>query len=596
NITSHDVSTEFSLNTPLIDILQSHHLDFYQPCGGQATCGKCLVRFSSGAPKISYFDRLFISPEELDSGYRLACKSVLDQSAVLELPAATDIQHLVVETGRVAAAVNPLIRTKRITVKKPDLESGKSDQDLLADACEIEQISAFILKKLPDILRTSNFKITILTAGNKILDIYPGSENPTVYGIALDIGSTTLVASLHDINAGKTLAVETAINPQTRYGDDLVSRLSFIIKYGDSQQKLTDVVISKLNDMISRLCHKAEISSEHVYALVASGNVVMTHLFLGVNPRYVGYAPFTPVFKEMRVEQASTLGVKIHPEAQVYVMPNIGGYVGGDIVSDILTAGFGTGNGKTRLLIDIGTNCEVVLEHKGKMYAASAPAGPALEGSCIRYGMRAEGGAIYDSDGLNSVRTISDRPARGICGSGLVHLIDALYSENYIDLSGRISLDRAFPADVLFAAAEIDNQRAIRIIDKFHGAERDLYLVQDDIREFQLARSAIVAAWKLLCRVSGCGPQNIDEIYIAGAFGNFIRPDAAIRLGLVPAKNLNHIHFIGNASLEGGRMTLLDRDVPDHVRKMAAEISFIEMAGRLEFQDLYIENMHFPPL
>lgn len=594
-IPSRNGKLTFASGTALSQILHDNHIDFYQPCGGQGTCGKCLVRFTRGAPPITYYDRLYISPDEIDAGYRLGCKSVLEKSAELDLPEAEDIQHAVVETGRVSSSINPLMHIKKISVGKPDLESGKSDAELVAEASGMQNMSLPVLHKLPDMLRKNDYQISVLIANNSIIEVFPADESPPLYGIAFDLGTTTLVTSLVDIPAGKTVAVESVINPQTRYGDDLVSRLSFVIKQEGSRVILSDVVTDRLNKMISDMCTSAGIQSDQIYVMVVSGNVVMNHLFLGIDPRYVGSAPFTPVFREMRFEKSTSLGLSMHPQAQVLVMPNIGGYVGGDIVSDLLAAGFGKDQGKTRLLVDIGTNCEVVLEHKGKMWAASSPAGPALEGSCIRHGMRAEGGAIYDCDGINGVFTIKDRPARGICGSGLFHLIDVLYRERFIDQSGRILLTRTDTTDGQFIPVDEGRSRSIRITDRFHGAERDIFLTQDDIREFQLARSAIVAVWKLLCRFASCSPQDISEIYIAGAFGNFIRPEAAINLGLVPARNLNHIHFIGNGSLEGGRMTLLDKDIPQQVQNMTRDIRFVEMAGRQDFQDLYIENMHFPP-
>ena len=586
----------FAAGTPLTQILHDNHVDYYQPCGGQTTCGKCLVRFTKGAPSVTYYDRLYISPDEIEAGYRLGCKSVLEQPAEIDLPDAGDIQHTIVETGRVASTVNPLMHIEKITIARPELESGKSDREQVSEASGTQNISLPVLHKLPDLLRKNDYRLNVLIAGDSIVDAFPGDETPPLYGIALDLGTTTLVASLVNIPAGKTVAVESVINPQTRYGDDLVSRLSFIIKHEDSRIILSGVVLDRLNIMIASMSASAGINTDQIYVMVVSGNVVMNHLFLGINPRYVGSAPFTPVFREMRLEKSVSIGLAMHPEAQVLIMPNIGGYVGGDIVSDLLAAGFGESKGKTRLLIDIGTNCEVVLEHKGKMWAASSPAGPALEGSCIRYGMRAEGGAIYDCDGINAVFTIKDRPARGICGSGLFHLIDVLYREKFIDLSGRILLSRTDTGEGQFVVIDEGGSRSILITDRYRGAEREIYLTQDDIREFQLARSAIVAAWKLLCRFAGCSPQDISEIYIAGAFGNFIRPEAAINLGLVPARNLNHIHFIGNGSLEGGRMTLLDKDIPHRVQEMVRDIRFVEMAGREDFQDLYIENMHFPPV
>ena len=317
----------------------------------------------------------------------------------------------------------------------------------------------------------------------------------------------------------------------------------------------------------------------------------MNHFFLGINPKNLGFAPFKPEFYKMKEVLARKVGLTIQPQASVYVMPNIGGYVGGDIISDLLCAGFGKQDHKIKLLIDIGTNCEVVLEHPDGRLATSSPAGPALEGACIRFGMRAESGAIYDIDDSGNVLTIKNNPVRGICGSGLFHLIDALYTIGLIKASGLIEDNKS---NSRFVIREFESQKLILLDNEGSQSAREVYLTQGDVREFQLARAAIIAAWKMLSDLAGIKTSDIDDVYIAGAFGNFIRPEAAIKLGLVPLRDINKIHLIGNGSLEGGRLILTNADLLDRASNLAETTKFVELGGKPEFQEVFVENMTLP--
>ena len=343
-------------------------------------------------------------------------------------------------------------------------------------------------------------------------------------------------------------------------------------------------MIRYIGQTIGTGCQETGISPEDINHIVLSANTVMNHIFLGVDPVQIAQAPYTPVFSRARSVPAGDLGLEILAEAPVFISPNIGGFVGGDVVSDMLVAGFGRNSKGARLLIDIGTNCEVVLEYNGRIWAASSPAGPALEGVCITHGMRAVPGAILDAKIVNDdleLQTVGNEAPRGICGSGLFHLADVLSSMGFIASSGRIREPAAVP-DKRFAKAtgrirtEEDHRRSIAVSEMID-------LTQDDLREFQLAKAAIASAWQYLCSSAGCRPEEINTVYIAGAFGNYIRPQAAI--------DLKQVHFIGNASLEGARMMLLNQKYQRRAGRLAEQTVFIELAGRPEFQDIYIENM-----
>jgi uncharacterized 2Fe-2S/4Fe-4S cluster protein (DUF4445 family) len=532
NILPENYKIIYKADQPLMQIIEKNDLPVYQPCGGNATCGKCLIRFLSGAPEPTYNDRLFLTPEELEKGFRLSCQCVLHEDAVIEIPEFPDdlivSDHLELQ--------NPLVNLKKIDAEQP---------------------------------------------------------NRSTMGIAIDVGSTTLAVCLMDMRTGHTYAIDLALNPQSKFGDDLITRINYIIKNIGAEKKLHKILIEKLNSQIKKICQSADIRPDRIDAVVVSGNAVMNHLFLEINPKNLGFAPFKPEFYQMKEVMARKVGLAIKPQASVYVMPNIGGYVGGDIVSDMLCAGFGKQDRKIKLLIDIGTNCEVVLEHPDGRLATSSPAGPALEGSCIRFGMRAESGAIFDIDESGNVLTIKNKPVRGICGSGLFHLIDAFYTAGLIKASGLIEDDKINSRHVI---REFESQKAILLDSEESQSAREVYLTQADVREFQLARAAIIAAWKMLCDQAGIKTMDIDDIYIAGAFGNFIRPEAAIKLGLVPLREINKIHLIGNGSLEGGRLILTNADLLVRASSLAETTQFVELGGKPEFQEVFVENMTLPTL
>jgi uncharacterized 2Fe-2S/4Fe-4S cluster protein (DUF4445 family) len=377
----------------------------------------------------------------------------------------------------------------------------------------------------------------------------------------------------------------------------LISRVTYVADDDEKLRHLQTALVNQINKLIGNICRKAKILQDHIYVLSVAGNAVMNHLFLGVNPKTIALAPYTPVFKTMKRVRAGDLDLAVFSEGLVLILPNLGGFVGGDIIADMLVAGFGRGNNKTRLLIDIGTNCEVVLEKNGKCIAASSPAGPALEGGRITYGMRAETGAIYDVQLKKSeltLLTIKDMPVKGICGSGLFHLVEAFHSAGLIQMDGRISepehisdinIKRLFQKRI----TQVNGTKAIRLAD----TPSEIFLTQTDIRDFQLARSAIVSAWEILCQEFNCSAQDIEDVYIAGAFGNYIRPDTALKLGLVPDVGIDHIHFIGNAALEGARMVLVNKRNLQFTSEIVQKTRFMELGGRADFQESFIANLNF---
>ena len=602
-----NISSQVLPGKLLSSIIEKLNIDLLFPCGGNGSCGKCVVQFEQNPPPPpTYAEELFFTPDEIKNGYRLACQGTVNISSRIRIPDETRYGKMVLlKEGKVRIEkINPLIEIHHLNITAPTLTNLKSDERLLEEALYKKvkikwRIPAHMLRLLPTILRQSRFHIDVVTGDHEVLDIVRADKKTCLFGVALDLGTTTLVVSIHDLQTGKTIGVEAALNPNIKYGEDLISRITYITDDRMRLRNLQRMLIRQINRMLANICRKHKISRRHIYIITAAGNAVMNHLFLGINPKTIALAPYTPVFNDVKREKNRSLNLFAHPEGLLCVLPNLGGFVGGDVVADMLVAGFGVNNKKTRLLIDIGTNCEVVLERAGKCFAASSPAGPALEGASITYGMRAESGAIYDVQLNHSnmqILTIDNRPASGICGSGLFHLVETLVQVGIIAGDGKISAmeninDKTINDIFAHRIKTVNGIKAILLVDTARGAKRDIFLTQTDIRHFQLAKAAIVSAWNILCKEMHCNPREIDEVYIAGAFGNYIRPDTASRLGLVPNIGLNKIHFIGNAALEGARMILLNKKNLKIVKQLLYETKFIELAGREDFQEAYITNL-----
>jgi uncharacterized 2Fe-2S/4Fe-4S cluster protein (DUF4445 family) len=512
----------------------------------------------------------------------------------------------IMTSGRhVETALDPAIKRFEVSISPSSHEEPTSDRDCLKAAVEeaggfVRDVALSCLQKLPHALRENNHQVTATTFHDLLIDVDAGKKTGRLLGAALDIGTTTVALSLHDLESGEALRTIATVNPQTQFGDDLISRLTYVAGNWKRLHEMQWAIVECVNDLIHKGCVELNVSPHDVFYITAAGNSAMNHIFLGVPPEHMATAPFTPAFRQPVIELAKVIGIDVHPGARVMVMPNIGGFVGGDVVGDLLADGI-LERRELSLMIDIGTNCEVVLGSKGKFLATSSPAGPALEGACIAYGMRAEPGAISDvkiEDGHIRFETIDDEAANGLCGSGLFHAIAVLKGWGVIDSRGRIgapdSIDdpalRTFLAERL--STGLDGRLRVLLAAENEGAARDVWLEQNDVRQFQLAKGAIATGWKMLCTDLQVDPGEIQSVHIAGAFGNYIRPDAARTLGLVPSLPIERIEYIGNGALEGARLVLLQRGLESRVRDLDNEVQFVELAGREDFQETYALEMH----
>jgi uncharacterized 2Fe-2S/4Fe-4S cluster protein (DUF4445 family) len=602
-----DVTKKVSPDSPLDETLDRASIALQYPCGRRGRCGKCKVRFTRGAPEPTAEEIAALTPEDLTMGWRLACLARQAADATVHIPEQSRLPAegtLLTTIGKQVAVV-PEVRKLFASLERQTIQRQPSDLELLLRFLHEREvtpthISLSALESLPETLRRADYKVTAVVTCEELIAIEPGNTSSTLYGVAIDIGTTTIAAALCDLVAGREMAKAAALNPQAAHGADVISRIHYASQSRENRLDLRTKVAGCVNRLIQQMCERAGVSREHVYHVVAAGNTVMTHLLLGIPPEHIGLSPYVAVLRQGYKIKASAVGIEIHPEGFLRLAPAIGGFVGGDVVADALVAEVFRDE-KFRLLIDIGTNGEVIVGNAQRRLATSAAAGPAFEGAQIEKGMRADVGAIDRAwiDGELKISTIGDAPPVGICGSGLVDLVAELLAAGVIDRSGRIVEPKHIGdprvRDEFSERIELvrGNPR-IRITDPAHNAQEIIYLTQKDIREVQLAKAAIATAIEVLLQEAGVEATELEDLYIAGAFGNYIRPDSAQRIGLIPALERKRIVPLGNAALEGARLLLLNRSFVEAAEDISRTTHFIELAARREFQEIFARNINFP--
>lgn len=577
------------------------------PCGGEGTCGKCRVEVSGTAPHPCEAEKQRLSPQEIASGVRLACQLAVDRDMVISVPESTRFfEQVVLTEGREREyRFEPNVRKRYVEMSAPTVEDLRSDvdrlkQSLQTDQSEDLQVDLWLTRELGSRLRAEGFKVTAVLRGNEVECLESGDTTDAIWGVAFDVGTTTIVGCLVDLTNGQRAGTASRTNPQVHFGDDVVSRIHYIEEHPHGLQELNKRLMSCLNDIILELTRGAGVEPEEVYETTAVGNTTMTHILLGVDPSPIAHAPYVAVFRQAVDVRARSLGLDIHPNANLHVLPNIAGFVGSDTVGVILAAGM-MHSEEPRIAIDIGTNGEVVVGNKDRLIACSCAAGPAFEGARIRYGMRATEGAISKVV-LNEeieVSVIGGGRATGICGSGVLDAVAELLRVGIIDESGRIASPEAVPdtvPDGLRRALAVDGgQPSVILVDG--GSSRTgepILLTQRDVREVQLAKGAMWAGTHVISAEFGLKPEEVSQVLLAGGFGNFIRRSNAKRIGLLPDLPTSRIEFIGNAAAVGARMALNCCGCRKEAEAISAKTEYVELANRADFQTLFMEAMMFP--
>ncbi len=594
------------VGTNLYEAAQQAGVEVSGSCGGQGTCGECQVIIADGmVSELTSQERKLLAPALIKEGTRLACQTELLDDAVVRVPS---VQEVVVRKALPAELIRsvplaPNVQCYDIKVPASSLDDQRSDFRRLAEAItkQPSNLTATIqcLRGLASALRTEDQRITVTAVGSQIVDVRPASQRSPVLGVAVDIGTSTVAVYLVDLETGEHLVTAAGQNPQTQFGADVVSRIQYVNSHTDGLIVLRDDVLIAINQLIRQAVEGAGAAPTDVYEATIVGNTCMHHIFLGLEPRYLAQSPYVPVTTEAVSTSASRLGLGINPHGNVFCLPCMAGFVGADTVGVIVASEL-TRRDQPVLAVDIGTNGEIALWSGERLLTASCAAGPAFEGAQIHHGMRAAPGAIdevFVSDGDLAVHTIDDEPARGICGSGLFDAMAVLLELGLVDAMGHIVDGRSSEtlSDIVARRVEGEaNERHVVLADAGQSANGPVVLTQRDVREIQLAKSAIRASTEMLLEMVGLKPDDLDEVLIAGAFGNFINPASALRIGLLPELPEGKIAGIGNAAGAGAILVLISQRERDYARQVAEMAEHIELFRRSDFQDRFAEYMTFP--
>ena len=565
-------------------------------CGGRGTCGKCGVKVLSGNVERTLADYRHLN-ERLDEGWRLSCQAGIIEDTECEVPRLMRPPKSATMGVNRFVLLEPNVQKVVLELSEPSLEDHHSHLMRLAEALREEGLEPHAATTIPaelaGIVQEGERLVTAVIVGDQLVAVEPYDTTERMFGVSFDIGTTTVVGTLVDLRAGATVAVESTLNGQAPYGADVIARIGHAMKGPDELEQLRAAVIETVNGILDELYWQGEATRGEVYEMVIAGNATMLHLLLGVDPRSIALSPFTATFLEPLDLPAGDVGVNIHPDGRVQLFPSIGAYVGADIVADVVASGL-VREDRTRLLVDVGTNGEIVCGSAERSAASSAPAGPAFEGGQVLFGMRATEGAIEgvvlgDEVHLQVIGGEGAAP-RGVCGSGLIDAVAQLRLTGLLDESGLFATDEEVAGHPLAGRlVDHDGLRAFELAD-------GVVLTQMDVRELQSAKGSIATGIEVVMEALGLDASDLEEVMLAGSFGTYINPESARVIGLVPPVPVERIKAIGNAASEGAKMALLSFREREIAFELPDVIEYIELSGAEDFNDRFIRNLAFPPL
>ena len=571
--------------TTLFDAASWNGVAIDSTCGGHGTCKKCKVRVVSGSAEVSAVDPRAFSPDELRNGWRLACRAAAQEDMTIEVPPLqTRPKAALAGVGR-HVILRPAVQKRYVELEEPTLEDQRSDLERLLDAMDdVEpRVPLEVVRELGGTLRASDWKVTAVLVDDLLIDVERGDTSSRRHAIAFDLGTTTVVATLLDLETGQPRAVRSILNAQQPFGADVISRISATMLDDAALERLRGHAHDTLQTLAGEVCAEAGVDAPDVYEIVVTGNVTMIQLALGIDPEPLSMAPFTIAARKLPEAQARDFGLAVHERAPAVLFPALGAYVGPDIVAGILATGL-TLDRRVRLFVDVGTNSEIVLGSSGRALACAAPAGPAFEAAQIKCGMRAAEGAVEGVkvvDGEVQLTVIGDVEPQGLCGSGLVDAVAELVGAGIIDHSGR------------FVADSSDRLGKVGEETVFHLAE-GIYLSQRDVRELQFAKASIATGWQILCRDLGIEPTEIAQVLLGGSFGTYLTAASAVKIGLVPKLPLPRIVAAGNVAGEGAKIAALSVTERAAANAVLDEVEYVELSGRADFNDLFVDQLAFP--
>ena len=612
NIQPEDIWLRVRSGDNVRKALRTADVELEGDCGGLGKCGKCKIKVLSLVDEPTEDERELLDDAELEQGIRLACRtkithdmviSVAEPSAELEYFQVLTTSHAISGRYIPESELKPLVEKKLVTLQPVPQNEEPSDLGwiklALGDEYSSLKASLHCLRTLPQDLERSLYHGTAVLHEDYLMDWQNWEDIHRHYGLVFDIGTSTLVGKLFNLHNGNEVAVASCLNSQSKYGSDVISRLQYIKERPRGLQILQYLLARDLSQLTANLLQTAELQAHEIFIAIAAGNTTMQHLLLGLPPLGIAEAPFSPVVTDGLIVKSVDVGLKLHPEARLYIMPVKSGYIGGDLISDILTSGVAEQE-EIILGLDLGTNGEIFLGNNKRLLTCSAAAGPALEGARISHGMIAKTGAIEGvrlEDGQLQYRVIGNVKPGGMCGSGLVDLVSVLLHCGIINNEGSIRRSRRKSAGEL--GSRVVKRRAAGNSFLVASAEesydqRPIYLTQKDVREVQLAKGAIAAGIQTLMDELDIGAGGINCVYLAGALGNYVNPLSAVRIGLLPQINPEIIKSLGNAASSGASMALLSRKHWQMAGKLVDFIEHVELSRRHDFNDYFVEHIDFP--
>ena len=595
------IETDGSRN--ILQLAQEAGIPLQSTCGGKKICGKCKViveKTYGPLPSPSNREQEVLGGN-IEKGYRLACETVLTHSATVVIPEESRIRRQVILTSdtqrRYPVRLRPKVSHYYVEVSSPTLDSVIADRERLILALEKTYairrpaVDPFVLRKLPHTLRSDRKGVTVVIRDkDEIIDLYPG-RGTGLFGVAFDVGTTTVVAFLMDLITGDKLSVKSAMNPQIAIGDDVITRISFCRENSGGLEKLRTSIVECLNALIAEASAEAGIDPDQIMEATIVGNTAMHHLFVGLDPHYLSMAPYSPVLQEGQDYKARDLGLKIGASAYVHLLPLKAGFVGSDTIACILATGLHRSKIPT-LLLDLGTNGEIVFGNKNRMLCCSTAAGPAFEGGHIRWGMRASAGAIeqlkIDPETLDvKWETIHNQRPLGLCGSGIISAIAEMIRVGII--LGRGNFDEELQTPRLRDGE--DGREFVLVWASEAATKQDIVITRKDVAELQMAKSAVNAGATLL--MEQFEDEEVERILLAGACGNYVDPLDACTINLFPGCVTAEVVGVGNAAGHGSCLALLDKNKRKEAERIAAKIEYRELAATTRFQELFVSSMFF---
>ncbi len=613
----HGTEVEVPQGTMISDAASKAGLELNMPCGGQGRCGRCAVIVESGD-----FDRRSsarLSPEAMEEGYVLACQTVVESDLIVTVPPQEKIERRLPTAQRTKKIEAPAdydslrdqtIQKYFVEIEPPSLSDNTDDLARLRRALQAQHgidarsldVGVHVLRKMAAALREGSWKATVVLETDtwldpdgppRTVDVVPGDSTASSWGVAVDIGTTSNVVYLVDLLSGSVVDTASDYNGQIARGEDVISRIVYASK-GDGLSELQGLVVETINGLLGQLAERNGLSANDIYKMAVSGNSTMIHLFLGLPPESIRLEPYVTTTNQPPPVLARDLNLDINPLATVDCLPGVGSYVGADISAGVMSSGMCSLK-ELSLFLDIGTNGEIVLGDCDWLISCACSAGPAFEGAGVRDGMRATAGAIeevwIDEQTLEaSYRVIGDEAPKGICGSGLISLLAEMFITGVMDKGGNLSVGLGTP----------------RLREGDHGPEyvvawaeetstqNDIIINKVDVDNLLRAKAAVYAGFSVLARSVGTDLDTVDHILIAGAFGQYLDVENAVRIGLLPDMPRGKFKFLGNTSILGAYMALISRDSRNSIAELAQRMTYLELSADNTFHDEWMSAMFLP--